>query len=188
VKHTPIPSESMAIGNFPIKARDGRGRAIRSLETVKQDQRAAELRSESLTYAEIAEQLGISVTAAHESAVRGMAAVPTENQIAAKCLELLKLDRRERRLFAIMDAEHLKIDRGQVVCHDGRPVVDPAPVIAASNALDRIAVRRARLLGLDAPQRFRVGTLSEEDLDEEIARLERELGAIPAESWSTEDE
>jgi len=55
---------------------------------VTQDQRAAQLRSASLTYAQIGDQLGISVTSAYESAMRGMVVVPTDDVIAAKQLEL----------------------------------------------------------------------------------------------------
>ena len=69
-----------------------------------QDQRAAEMRSVSMTYQQIATELGVSVSTAYESAMRGMQAVPTEGVVEAKRLELLKLDVIERRLFGVLDA------------------------------------------------------------------------------------
>jgi hypothetical protein len=158
-----------------IKARDGHGRAIRTVQTIQQDQRAAELRSASLTYPQIAAELGVSVTTAYESAMRGMAAVPTEGQIEAKRLELLKLDRRERYLFGVMGREHVKIDNGHVVLDQGQRIVDDGPGIQASNALDRVQKRRAALLGLDEPAKIRVETITEDAVDAEIRRLTEEL-------------
>jgi hypothetical protein len=155
-----LPSEDMTARRTSIRARGGNGRAIRSLETVVQDQRAAELRSASLTYAQIGERLGLSVTAAYESAMRGMVAVPTDDVVAAKQLELAKLDRRERYLFSIIESTHTTIEQG----------------ISACNALDRTQKRRAALLGLDEPARARIEVLTEDVVDAELKRLAVELG------------
>jgi hypothetical protein len=167
----------MTIGNSPIKARDGHGRAIRSLETVAQDQRAAELRSASLTYAQIGEQLGISVTAAYESVQRGFVLVPTEDVVAAKAAELAKLDRIERHLLGVMTREHVRVDHGHVVMDEGRPVLDDGPGVQAALGLLRVQERRARLCGLDEPAKFRVGVVTEDMVDAEIRRLEEKLAS-----------
>lgn len=159
-----------------IKARDGHGRAIRTLGTIEQDQRAAEMRSVSMTYPQIANELGVSVTTAHESVMRGMAAVPTEGQIEAKRLELLKLDRIERHLFGVMGREHIRVNHGRVILDEGRRVLDDGPGIQAATALLRVQERRARLLGLDEPAKHRVDVITEDVVDAEIKRLTKELG------------
>jgi hypothetical protein len=150
----------MATRKSSIKARDGHGRAIRSLETLAQDQPAAELRSASVTYPQIAEQLGISVTTAYESVSRGMVAIPTEGQIEAKRLELAKLDRRQRYLFGVLAKASTTVEQG----------------IAACNAFDRTQKRRAALLGFDEPARTRVEVITEDVVEAEIRRLEAQLG------------
>jgi hypothetical protein len=160
LRRIPLRSDSVTPRKSSIRARDGHGRAIRALETVAQDQRAAELRSSSLTYAQIGDQLGISVTSACESAMRGMVAVPTDDVVAAKQLELAKLDRRERYLFGILGSAQTTIEQG----------------ITACNALDRTQKRRAALLGLDEPARARVEVITEDAVDTELKRLAVELG------------
>ena len=57
-----VPGRTMtnAMTMKNIRARNGRGRAIRSIETVRQDQRAAEMRSQSMTYPQYAAALGFS--------------------------------------------------------------------------------------------------------------------------------
>jgi hypothetical protein len=170
------------MGKPSVKARDGRGRFTRSIVTVDQDRRAAELRAASLTYAAIGEQLGVDESTAFRAVQRALRIVPTEEIAQVKALELLKLDRRERALWAVMDREHVKVDHGHVVLgQDGKPVLDDSPVIAASNALDRVAKRRADLLGLDEPPKHRVDVITEDMLDAEIRRLEAELGFKDAE-------
>jgi hypothetical protein len=150
----------MTIGKSPIKARDGRGRAIRTLETIEQDQRAAEMRSVSMTYPEIAGELGVSVTTAYQSATRGMVVVPTEGQLEAQRNELAKLDRRERFLFSVIGSTDATIEQA----------------IAACNAFDRTQKRRAALLGLDAPAKTRVEVITADAVKAEIRRRKAKLG------------
>lgn len=133
-----------------IKARDGRGRAIRSLETVAQDQEAAELRSQSMTYPQIAKKLGVSVSTAYERVTRGLQAVPSENVVEVRRLELAKLDHIEAHLLGVMERE---------------------PGVQAAMGLLRVQERRARLLGLDAPAQIRVETITEDMLDREIRQF-----------------
>lgn len=47
--------------------------------------------------------------------------------------------------------------------------------LQAIDRLLRISERRSRLLGLDAPVRTRVGTITLDAIESEIERLEREL-------------
>jgi hypothetical protein len=148
--------------NARIKARDGRGRAIRALETIEQDQKAAELRSASLTYSQIGEVLGIEASTAHRSADRGFKAVQgTEDVAAAKANELLKLDRRERRLWTEYGKE-----------------LTPEQMATLNSAFDRIAKRRADLLGLDEPTRSRIEVMTEDAFAEAIKSLNQEMAAL----------
>jgi hypothetical protein len=117
----------------------------------------------SLTFAQIAIELGIGESTACESATRGAALIPTERMVEAKKCEVAKLDRRERNMLALMTREDLK----------------PEQRIAADSALDRIARRRAALCGLDEPAKYRVGIITEDVLDAEIKRLTQELGDWP---------
>ena len=142
-----------------IKARSGNGRAIRAPETVEQDKRAWELRTRSLTYAQIATELGIAESTACESATRGAALIPTESMVEAKKCEVAKLDRRERNMLALMTREDLK----------------PEQRIAADMALDRIARRRAALCGLDEPAKSRIEVVTEDVVDRELRLLATEL-------------
>lgn len=161
-----VRSGDMTVRRATIKARDGKGRMIRTVETVRRDQQAAELRSQSKTYREIGAILGCSESTAYDAVCRGMLAVPTEASEQQKKLELLKYDRRERRMNLILNGP-----------------VTPEQAIAASNALDRVQRRRAALLGLDAPTRIRIEEVPEETVDSEILRLEAELaknGPMPA--------
>jgi hypothetical protein len=148
--------------NARIKARDGRGRAIRALETIEQDQKAAELRSASLTYPQIGEVLGIEASTAHRSADRGFkAAQGSEDVVAAKAAELLKLDRRERRLWT----------------EYGKELLTPEQLATLNSAFDRVAKRRADLLGLDEPTRSRVENITEDVFASAIERLNLEMAA-----------
>lgn len=143
-----------------IKVRSGNGRAIRAPETVEQDKRAWELRTLSLTYAQIGIELGIAESTACESATRGAALMPTEGMVEAKKCEVAKLDRRERNMLAIMTREDLKAEQR----------------IAADAALDRIARRRTALCGLDEPVKCRVGVITEDVVDAELRHLATMLG------------
>jgi hypothetical protein len=163
-----------------IKARNGRGQAIRTLEDGSQDMRAAEMRSLSMTYQQIGEQLGMSTSGAYYAATRGLKAVPTENAIEAKRLELAKLDNIERRLLPILAQRQPKSDHGRVIWDiddqgNRVKVVDYGPVISAATSLLRVQARRSALLGLDAPQQIRVTTVTEDEVDAEIRRLEAKL-------------
>ena len=166
--------------------RNGQGRFERTLVEVERDHRAAELRSAGFTPKQIAAELGVCLATAYRAIEAGLVMVPTESVVALTRLEILKLDRRERRLVAILGAEYVKTDNGRVMVYDGKPLVDPMPNIAASNALDRVAVRRARLCGLDEPAKIRVSHVTESELDVQIAELLAQLPPEEAEGLLTE--
>jgi hypothetical protein len=170
-----------------IRARDGRGRVIRSIETVQQDKRAAELRSGSFTYAQIAEQLGIGLTTAKDAVRRGFAMVADEDLETAKAIQRDKFDRTERYLTGVMLRDHIKVDHGRIIeitvdGEDGpttRPLLDDRPGIQAAQALIRLWERRARFEGFDAPTRARVEVITPDLVRAEIERVSALLGESP---------
>jgi hypothetical protein len=76
-----------------IKARDHRGRALRTPQQIARDVRAAELRSRSLTYQQIATELGLETAAgAYQAVQRGIPRDPDRRAAEARRIELAKLD------------------------------------------------------------------------------------------------
>ena len=144
-----------------------------------------------MTWEAIGTELGIAPTTAYRSAMRGMAAVPTEGQQEAKRAELRKLDRIERHLLSVMEREHITVNQGRVIriggepiwengkiayWEGGTPVLDDGPGVQAAGKLLQVQERRARLLGLDAPTQARIEVVTEDVVDAEIRRLEEKLG------------
>ena len=135
-----------------VQARDGKGRAMRTPEQVAQDHRAAEMRSRSLTYQQIGDQLGMSRQAAHAAVQRAIAEIPKEGTEEALRLELDKLDLLERQLLGIVGKKHIRTSTtGKVIEHNGEVVLDDGPVMQAISGILKVGDRRARLLGLNAP-------------------------------------
>lgn len=163
--------------NDKIKARDGRGRNIRTLEDAANDLEAAQMRSRSMTYPQIAAAQGVSLSTAHARVQRAFAAIPTEDVKEAKRIELEKLDRIEAHLLSVMERDHIKVDHGKVIYDDesNTRILDDGPGMQAAMSLLRLQERRARLMGLDAPSRQTVQVITGEMVDEEIARLELQL-------------
>ncbi len=160
--------------------RDHTGRFARTPEGAERDAQAVRLRSRGLTYQQISDALGYGDRSNARRAVeRAMLATITEPAAEARALELLRLDALHRAAWAVMTTRHPMVSAGRVVRdHHGRAVDDVGPVLAAIDRLLRIAERRARLLGLDAPLRAELITL--DAVDAEIARLTAELNMRPA--------
>jgi DNA-binding CsgD family transcriptional regulator len=158
-----------------IKARDGRGRAIRTLETIERDRYAAELRSRSKTYQAIADELGIDVATAFRAVQRGMEVTPSEDQHKARRLELAKLDRIEDHLLKVMQCEHVSVSQGRVAMLDDSPVRDDSTGIQAALALLRVQDRRSKLLGLDEPTKTQTDVFTHDAFVEAFQQLEREV-------------
>ena len=168
-----------------IKARTGQGRAARAVETIEQDKRAWELRCARLTEREIATQLGISPSTAHEAWQRGAKLVPAVGQDEYREAELAELERIARHLLGVMAREHVKVDHGRVIMDlvrnpetgevTQRRMLDDAPGVQAALGLLRVQARRSALLGLDAPARVRITVVTEDEVDAEIRRLEAKL-------------
>jgi hypothetical protein len=162
------------------------GKYIRSPETAERDAYAASLRAKGYSYRAIAEDMGVDPTAAHDAVQRALKAVIQEPAEAAKQIELERLDEQLLRydgmramVMRTLENRHYTVSSGKLICLDDEPLEDDGFVLQAADRLrqieeskQRAAERRARLLGLDAPQRVSVDA---ENIGREIAEL---LGAI----------
>lgn len=142
------------------------------------------LRIQHRPYAEIAAELGISASTARTDYQRGLEAYVAEQRASAATArerELAKLDALELEAWKVLTARHLSVSNGQVVTveqADGsvEQLLDDGPVLAAMDRLLKVATRRARLLGLDAPVKVEVS----DAVDQAIMKLAGELAAMSA--------
>jgi hypothetical protein len=161
------------------RTRDGHGRFDRDPETAKRDAEAARLRGRGLTYQRIADELGVSKQTAYDAVQRALEDTLAEPAAEARTLELERLDAMHAAVLAVLETQHVTVSQGRIVRRrvlddNGDPIVvardrddkpifreeeilDDAPVLQAVDRLLRIAERRAKLLGLDAPTRAEVG-------------------------------
>ena len=163
----------------------------RTPDQIAKDQEAASMRSKAMTYQSIGDHFGITRQAAFQMVQRAIADIPKEGAEEVVRLEVEKLDFIERKLYEIMTKEHVAFGAsGKVVTLDGVPIEDDSPVMKALDGLLKVADRRAKLLGLNAPTKHEVITL--DSVQMEIRRIEAELGkldeldAIEAETGGTE--
>lgn len=124
--------------------------------------RACLLKAEGLSYQEIANRLGHrsrehafqDVQIALDTAQRKEA----ESVEHLRAVELARLDRMHAEAWRVMTTRHLLVQGGRVVRTggdgDGEPLYDDGPTLEAIRTLLRVAERRSKLLGLDAPTRI----------------------------------
>jgi hypothetical protein len=107
-----------------------------------------------LTYEQIGERLGMTMQGAYEAVKRAIADIPKDGAEEVLKMELKKLDYLESRAAEVLDKKHYHVTPGgKLVDLDGEILEDDAPVLQAIQTLVKIADRRARLLGLNAPTR-----------------------------------
>lgn len=148
------------------------GKFIRSLDTAQRDAEAARLRMLGVPLREISARLGFKTPSAAWKAIRrAIDAAPAEAGAALRQLEVEKLDGLERLMWATIGKKRHLAQNGKVVLdpETSEPVTDDTPVFHATDKLLRIADRRAKLLGLDAPTR--VSTRNDSEMDAEIQSL-----------------
>jgi predicted DNA-binding protein (UPF0251 family) len=138
---------------------------IRTEEQAHIDTDALKLRSLGYTYQRIADHMGCSKQTAHARVQRALAAIPAEAVDEFRRLEMERLD---LVLNVAMD-KAMSADKGALFAVDR--------VIA-------IMDRRAKLMGLDAPQKHEVLTL--DTVTAEIQRLEAQLGETNDATSATE--
>ena len=119
--------------------------------------RVLELRRQRWTFVDIAEELGLSRQRAQQLYDSALAEFPAANLEEHRAEELVLIDDATRHLMTIA--------KDQKASHHAR--------IEAWNSIRGWAERKARLLGLDAPERHEVITVAQ--IDREIARLTAEL-------------
>lgn len=89
-------------------------------------------------------------------------------------LELERLDAAQSAVLAVLEANHLLVADGRVVHHQGAPLPDSGPVLAAVREWRMISESRRKLLGLDAPAKATV-THASADVDAALMELAQEM-------------
>jgi hypothetical protein len=150
--------------------------------TAERRAKALALKVAGVSYEQIAGQLQYADRAsAYKDIERALKQRKKDQDGAADLavsLELERLDAMERAVWAVLRRQHVLVSGGKVVKDDsGRTMVDDAPTLAAIDRLVKIQERRARYLGLDAPQRHEV---SLDEIERQIRELATELGETEA--------
>jgi hypothetical protein len=155
-------------------------------EQTKIDTEAAVLRGRGFTFAEIAEAQGCSTQAASNRVRRAIARVPIEAVTQLRQTQLSRYDFQRRVALRLLAMDAPLIQNGRVVMQevtqeDGtkvdRPVINLDPKFRALSELRKIEDSISTLTGTQAPRRIEVNVVTEDAVDAEIKRLERELGA-----------
>lgn len=150
-----------------------RGRFERSMETVRRDAKAAELRAEKLTYREIGERLGMNPGDAYRAVQRAKADVARPAVTKLIQTESEELDDLYVMALEIIERNHVVVSHGHIVCGlDGEPLIDDGPRLQAINTALRIRNQYEELHGLKAEQkvnvsgsvRYEVVGIAQEDL------------------------
>ena len=157
--------------NAPGRSRSGR--FSRNIVTSQRDGQAALMRARGSSYSDIASSLGFSARSGAYAAVeRALAATVQEGAAELRQLQLLTLDALQVEAWKVLDRKHLVVSAGKVIVVDGEPLLDSAPTLRSVDTILRLCERRAKLMGLDAPQRHEI---TAGDLDAEITRLTAQL-------------
>lgn len=142
------------------------------------------MRIEGKTFDVIAAELGYSSRQAARVDFERAAASRKAEQDAtvdiAKAVETEKLDALEEAAWQVLRRKHLTVSNGRLIEVDGVPLEDDAPVLNAVDRILRVAERRAKLHGYDAPSKARVEVTNVDSVDADIRRLVAELGSRSA--------
>lgn len=133
----------------------------RLTEMAQRRNRAVKLRRSGMSWVEIAETMGYDSGATAYNDVkraREQAEAELRESVAElKQTELDRLDAMTAEAWRIMEARHLAVSGGKVIMvgpeGDETELTDDGPALDAIRTLLRIAERRSKLLGLDAPVR-----------------------------------
>lgn len=143
------------------------------VDTAERDAAIAHYWTADRTITEVAAHFKVNkstVSRARDRAIDAARKPAGEQAIARARLEL---DRLEQVAWAVLHANHVHVSDGQVVYDNDAAVTDHRPVLMAMDRLLRIAERRARLEGYDAPSRAEVRIT--DDITAEIESLAAEL-------------
>lgn len=176
------------------KVRDRHGRYLPSPDTAIRDAQAAELRTQGLTYQQIADEMGYaSGRSAWDAVNRAITAVIKEPgeavlhfELERLDAELVRLDDLEAAARKVLTARHITVSNGRVILHPetGDPMEDDGPVLQAIDRLVKIedarrrnGERRAKLTGIEAAVKVdaTVHEVTQQDL--ELQEMLREAKA-----------
>jgi hypothetical protein len=154
----------------------------RSLADRERDAQAVALRARGLNHRQISAQLGWkSPSSAVDAIDRAMREHQREDLEKIRKIEEDKLDDLTRLVWRELGRTHFVVSpqQGKVITFfdptsgEERPLTDPAPTYQGVDRLLKIAERRAKLRGLDAPIKAKVEV--QDSLDADIERLVAEL-------------
>lgn len=149
-------------------------------------------------FEDIWEELGYSSrSAATKDFTRAFEVRITEQRTSVEVyreLELTRLDQYTLEAIQVLRTQHYAVTpSGKIGRHPetGEVLIDDGPTLAAIDRLLKIQDRRARLLGLDKPQRVEVLTIDAidariDELNQQLAALESEAGATPGTEAGTD--
>ncbi|MEU3220028.1 hypothetical protein [Streptomyces sp. NPDC006971] len=145
-------------------------RWVRRPETAERDAAAARLRTQGLTFREIADELGFaSKSAAHDAVGRALRAIVAPAAEALRDREAERLDGLYEEALAVLERTHYAHSGGRLILdQDDQPLVDDGPKLAALRELRSLRESYRKLFGLDAPARVSVDA---EQLGAEISGL-----------------
>lgn len=146
------------------RTRDSHGHYATEATTALRDVEALKLRIKGVSFRDIATQLGISASTAHDAVNRALAAQREEPAEQVRALEVERLDAMYEAVIKVLERQHFTVSNGRVIYvgkESPEPLLDDAPVLAAVDRLLKIQARRAALLGLDMPTKVeQSGTLT----------------------------
>ncbi|MFI1728192.1 hypothetical protein ACH40E_02915 [Streptomyces acidicola] len=144
-------------------ARDARGHYVRTPETAARDARAAELRTQGLTFQQIADELGYthkqSAADACRRALRDIVKGPAEKLLA---LHVERLETLYEKALEVLEADHVVVSHGKVVTMadpetgEEKPLKDNGPKLAAIREARATMESFRKLMGLDQPTQVSV--------------------------------
>lgn len=146
--------------------------------------RVLAMRVEQRPYREIAVALGITEDVAekdYQRAVEGRRAALDAQRDTAVAIETAKLDALEQAAWEVLRREHVVVQHGKVVYLKRKPMLDDAPVLAAIDRLVKIAERRSRLRGYDAPTKVEVDDARRAQIEAYAAELAAWVGDVDGE-------
>jgi hypothetical protein len=151
--------------------------------TAKRRAEAVAMRIAGADFETIAATLGYSDrAAAHKDITRALETAVLEQSAAVevhRAEELQRLDALLTEAWAVLKRQHVTVSHGRIIKNeDDEPILDDGPTLAAIDRILRIQERKAKFLGLDAPQRHEV--VSMDALDAAIADLNTQLGRSEA--------
>lgn len=154
----------------------------------QRDSEALQLRAQGWSHQKIANELGYATPSGASRAVsRALARTWREPADEAKALVLHDLNRMKAEAWAVLETDHVVISNGRIVRRmtgvddNGDPtyeeIRDDGPTLEAIDRILKINAEIAKVQGLYAPTRTENTTITLDQIDAELARLEAQLAA-----------